>query len=631
MTLPVRYLPDLTVIFRVLLAGWITLVVSFYFSLPHPNWALLSVAFLGFKVELGNIYIKSLARIVGTIVGGIAGALIIIFAGQSPLLMTFLLGLVVWGCITYTSLYQAMAGYTSFLACITCVVVVVLNLTTNSQATIGYFTIYRISEISLGALAMLISGLIIWPTSGQDWLTHSIVNLRHQIARLEELARHPEQYPYQTFIGLHTQLSRMVIDCDLQRYYTLFLDNRIGHLSGYLQRVILSVLDQMAALTMLRRILVRETNSPQKCLAITSAVDQAGRDLDTEMGHLIHLLTHPEQIRQQKAEPGQNRLLNLQNWRSTLYSSVAAVLSLVIGFFFWVMTGTPGGPLIALGGIIVTGVRVMARAPRVPLVTVLNATLISVALVFVTQYVLMVYVHSFWLLFLLSIPVLAVTVWCIYHKMSMMGLFCAILIPVLMPVTNEQPFQPLDLFNDAFALLAGYLIGYLCVEVIGSPPKDKLCKDYIRTLANLLQRTMNRGDAGIEPALFRRQILPPGFEMLMLFPQQQELILNWMDTLASMGSMCLKLQGPDSESLACAPARPIFDQALRQMAYLVNHLHLPTTAMAPADRERQQEMNSLFEQALTLYQQNQRQCTLNLLLLCGCLRRHHALSFSKLS
>ena len=628
MTIPARYLPGLAVFFRALLAGWITLVVSFYFDIQRPNWALISIVFLGFKVELGNIYVKSLARIVGTVVGGVVGALIVIFAGQYPLLVILLLSLVVWVCITFTSRYQAMAGSASFLTCITCLVVVMFNLNTNSQATIGYFTIYRISAISLGVVALLISSLIIWPNSSQDWLTRSVANLRSQIARLAELARHPEQYPYPTFIGLHTQLSWMVMDCDQQRYYTLFLDNRIGYLSGYLQRIILSVLDQMATLTMLRRILVRKKISEEECLAIEQAVVRECRDLDAEMERLIHLLNHPEQIRQQDREPDQNSLLNLHNWRNTLYGSMAAVVSMVIGFLFWVMTGTPGGPLVVLGCLMVTSVRVMACVPRVSFSTVLKATLIATAVVFITQYVLLVYADSFWLLFLLTVPVLAATVWMIHYKISMAGLFCAILIPILMPIANEQQFQSIDLFNNVFALMVGFFIGYLCVEVIGSPSREKLCQDNIRTLATLLQRTMNRGGDVIAPALFRRQILPLSFAMLNLFPQQQELILNWMDTLASMGSLRLKLHGLGSNPLACDGTKATYEQALGQMTYLVSHLHLPTTAMTAADRERQQQMDNLFDQALTLYRQDPHQYTLDLLVLCGCLRRHHGLSFT---
>ncbi len=628
MTFPVRYLPGLTVFFRVMLAGLITLVVSFYFNIPQPNWALISIVFIGFKIELSNIYVKSIARIVGTVLGGIAGVLIVMFAGQSPLLVIILLSMVVWVSTTFTSRYQAMAGSASFLTSITCLVVVLFNLNNSNQAAIVYFAVYRVIAISLGVVAMLISSLVIWPTSSQDWLTRSIANLRNQIARLGELARHPDQYPYPMFLGLHTQLSRMVIDCDQQRYYTLFLDNRIGHLSGYMQRVILSVLDQMATLTMLRRILVRKKIGAEDRQAIEQAVEQEGQELDAEMERLVYLLKHPEQIRQQDSEPGQNSLLNLQNWRNTLYGSLATVVPLVIGFYFWVMTGTPLGPLVALGCIMVPSMRVMAAAPRIPFAGALSAIAISIVVVFVTQYVLLVHVDSFWLLYFLSIPVLAVTVWSIYYKVSLVGFFCAILIPIMMPIANTQSFQPLTLFNNSLALLVGFFIGYLCVEVIGSPPREKLYKDYLRSLTSLLQRTMNRGDAGITSMLFRRQILPLSFAMLMLFPQRQEQVLNWIDTLASMGSMRLKLHGLSSSTQACDRTKATYQQALEQMTYLVNHLHLSTTAMTPADMERQQQIDNLLDQALTLYRQDPHQYTLDLLVLCACMRRHHEMSFA---
>lgn len=628
MSFPVRYLPDLAVVARMLLATLIVLAVSLYYDLPYPSWALMSIALLGFKVELGNIYIKSLGRIVSTAAGGIVGALITIWFGQYPLVVVILLSLVVWMCVSFTSCYKAMAGYTSFLTCITCLVVVMLNLNNNSQSSIGFYTLNRITEISLGSLAMLISALAIWPNSGIDRLTDSVAGLRHQVARLEDMARQPQQYPYPAFVSLHTQLSRMVIDCDQQRYYTLFLDNRIGHLSGYLQRVILSVLNLMASLTMLRRLLLRQEPSPHQHQAIKDAVDHRRQELDNEMEHLIHLLSHPEEIRQQEAEPGQNSLLNLQNWRSTLYGSLTAVAALVLGYWFYVITGTPEGGLMTIGGIIITGVRVMTGAPRVPLSKILTTVLVSTLIVFFTQCVLVVYANSFWPLFLLTGTPLAVLAWTLFRKLSIVGLFNVILVTVLIPVTNEQTLQPLNLFNNAFALLLGFLIGYICIEVIGTPPRDKLCKDYLKSLATVLQRTINQSAGTMTPSLFRRKILPLGAAMQALFPKQQTMVLNWMDTLASMGSMCLKLQGLDSNPQGCERARALFAEARQQLDSQLSHLHLPTAAMTPEDRQRQQQMDDLFDRALALYNQDQQPDTLNLLVLCGCLRQHHELSFT---
>ncbi|USE37151.1 hypothetical protein [Endozoicomonas sp. SCSIO W0465] len=142
-----------------------------------------------------------------------------------------------------------------------------------------------------------------------------------------------------------------------------------------------------------------------------------------------------------------------------------------------------------------------------------------------------------------------------------------------------------------------------------------------------MQRTMSRGGDGITPPLFRRQILPLNFDMLTLFPEQQALILDWMDTLASLGSTWLKLRRLEHNPLACRQSQAIFQQAHREMAWLVNQLHLPVTVMGAADQERQQHLDSLFDQALVLYDRDQHLHNLDLLILCGCLRHHHELSF----
>ena len=627
MSFPVRYIAELTIFFRIVLAGLIALATSLYFNLPYPSWGLLTIAFLAMKVELGNIYIKSLARIAGTVIGGVVGALITIAFGQYPPLLIVALSLVVLVCVSFTSRYQAMAGYASFLACITCLMVPLFTLNTSDQATIGYFTIYRISEICLGVTALLISSMVIWPSSSQDRLAHSLAALRSHLGRLTAMAGDPEQYQHREFIGLHTQLGLMVIDCDQQRYYTAFLDNRIGYLSGSLQRVTLSTLNLLAALTTQRRVLVRQKASPEQCQAIRDGVAGKCANLDTEMAHLIHLLGHPEKIRHQKTEPDHNPLLNLQNWRITLYDSLTAVVSLVISLLLWLATGMTGGPMLVLGALMMTLAKVLARAPRVPLTPVMKAILIAAALNFVTQYVLLAYVNSFWPFFLLTVPVLAFVIVTVYRKPSITGLLCALLFPILMPISTVHDMQPLVLLNNVLSMSTGFFIGYLCIEVIGSPNRATLCRDYLQTLSALMKRTMSRGADGITPPLFRRQILPLNSAMLMLFPQQQGLILDWMDTLASLGSTWLRLQRLEHNPLACRQSQTIFNQAHQQMAWLVNQLHLPETVMSAADQERQQQLDSLFDQALQLYDRDQHLHNLDLLILCGCLRHHHELSF----
>ncbi|WP_252022748.1 FUSC family protein [Endozoicomonas sp. SCSIO W0465] len=87
-----------------------------------------------------------------------------------------------------------MAGYASFLGCITCLLVPLFTLNTSDQSSIGYYAIYRVSEICLGVIALLISSMVIWPSSSQDRLAQSLAALRSQLGRLAVMAADPEQY-----------------------------------------------------------------------------------------------------------------------------------------------------------------------------------------------------------------------------------------------------------------------------------------------------------------------------------------------------------------------------------------------------------------------------------------------------
>ena len=619
-----RFLPDL-VFFRALLAGLIAVTTSFYLNIPYTNWTLLMIVFLAFRVQPGDAFVGAIARIAATVFGGIIGVPLTIFLAQEPLLLTIMLCVVVYACASFTSYYQGMAGYTSFLGGITCILVVMVNLNSSDQSSICYYAVNRTSEICIGVLAVLISSLAIWPTSTHDRLTQIFVALRDQLGQLMDQAFHPEEHPDKEFITVHTQLSRMVLQCDDQRYYTTLFDYQVMRISGYLQRVVLSVLNEISALTMMRRILVLDENNPKDCQAIQNAFELRYQQLDKELAHLIVLLTYPEQIKQHEMKRSYNQLLNLCNWRVTIYRCAAAILALLVGCFIFFTTGTPNGPMVVIGCMIITLIRILSGAPRIPLSEVLKAVLIAVSFNFITQYVLLPYIDNFWLLFLVSVPAVAFVVSKLHQKVTVVRTYCALLITVLMPIANPPTFKPLDFANNALGLLVGFFIGYLCIELIGLPKKTLLCKDYLHTLSKLLKRVLNN-KSSMTTFLFRRQMLPVYFEMQTLFPDKPGLILNWMDTLISLGSTFLKLQSLDANT-SSAQNRAIFAQANPYVVDLVDNLRLPTAPMADADLKRQHQLNQLFEQARALYNYDQRPANLDLLLLCGCLRRHHVLSF----
>ncbi len=624
----VHHYPHFAVFFRILLAALLVVVVGFSISLPHPGWGLLTIAFLGLRVELGTVYVKSIARIVGTVLGGCVGALLVIWFAEQPILLIGSLSLVVIVCTGITSRFQGMVGYGGFLGCFTCLLVATFCLQAENTTTIGYFTLYRLSEICLGVIALLISSFIIWPSSSQMRLSQAFATMQKQLAQLATLAENPQDDHDQTFIAVHTQLSRVLLDTDQQRYYITFLDHRLRRVSGSLQRLVFDTLNQISEFVMLRRILLRHQHAPQKSLIVKEAINHNYCLLNKRLGDAVAQLASPERLRQCPEERAHDSLLDLRNHRDTLYRSLTVVAALCMGFLVWTATETPYGPLMTMGCVIITMVRILARVPRIPLRQIVAAVATTTVVIFIIQYGFVIQVVSFWPFFLLSLPIQALVVWNVYRApTNLIGILCVILIPFLMPVANPPAFQPFELLNNILALFTGFVIGYCCIETIGNPSTRQLQQDYRLIMMRLLHQTMD-GKKCITPEQFRREALPINFEMLRLYSTQQEEILNWMDTATTMGSMNLKLKGLANHPDACAHTIRLHKKVLEQMAYVVDHLHFhrPNELQSQADRARQTTMDALFDEAWELYNQRRNSLNLDLLLLAGMVRRHHQLS-----
>lgn len=628
MNLPDQYHLHLTVFFRALLAGLIAVSAIFALDLPHASWAMLTIALLGFKVEVGSIYVKAIARTVGTIAGGVTGALITITFSVYPLLLIGSLSLVILLCASFTSRYQGMAGYGGFLAGNTCVLVVAENLGTTDIYAIGYFTLYRISEICLGIVALLMSSFLIWPSSSRVQLNRAIVELRSMLAQFADLAEHPRDDNAHTFVVVHTQLHRVMLDADQQRYYTTFIDHPIERISGYVQTVMLEILNQVAAFVTLRRILLRNQDSPQKCIVVREAFAKNYHQLDKQLEDIIELLSNPERLRSYPPQPGQESLLDLRNHRVSFYRSLTAMLALCLGFALWVITESPTGSMVLIGSVVVTMSRILARAPHIPLVHIVSPFMMVFVTVFVAEYVLVIQTTSFWLFCLICMPIQALAVWNFYRDpTNLTSMFYMFLFPLMMPINNTPDYQPTELFNNLLALFMGFLAGYVCIELVGNPDQTSLARDYIDSLARLIHQTITQ-KSSITAAAFRQQVMPLNFEMLSLYPENQETVLNWMDTATTIGSANLKLRGLEQNPQAQEESKALYQQVQEQINYLANHLRLPKPGETASsdDRVRQVAMDDIFDWSWKLYSDRKTSLDLDLMLLCGAVRRHHLLS-----
>ena len=171
------------------LAMMIALYIALLFDLERPYWALISAAFLQIRPMSGMVVEKGICQMGGTLIGAIAGIVIMAFFAQAriPALIT-LTGWIML-CTYVGSLWRNNYTYGCLMAAVTAMLIVVIS---SGSTPAGIFDIAaaRLSELGLGALcAMLVSSLL-WPSHvGTHLATQadSVINeaFEHAALRLE--------------------------------------------------------------------------------------------------------------------------------------------------------------------------------------------------------------------------------------------------------------------------------------------------------------------------------------------------------------------------------------------------------------------------------------------------------------
>lgn len=141
------------------LAGVAAVYISLAIRLDNPGWALFTVFVLMVAQYVGAIAEKSVYRLVGTVVGGMAGYLMTGALEQDPVLFLVLIGLFVGGC---TALFGQSRYPYAFLLCGMTTMVVASNGMAD-PATSWTFMTWRIEEIVVGIGVTLVVQSVIWP------------------------------------------------------------------------------------------------------------------------------------------------------------------------------------------------------------------------------------------------------------------------------------------------------------------------------------------------------------------------------------------------------------------------------------------------------------------------------------
>jgi uncharacterized membrane protein YccC len=146
------------------IAGMLAVFVALLNKNHEPTWALFTVFVLMVAQYIGAVEEKSILRIIGTVIGGLAGYLLTAAFEQDPLIYFSLLGLLV---ASATAMFGQSRYPYAFLLCAMTAVVVCSNGIAKPENSWIYM-IWRIQEVVIGILSVLLVQSLLWPRYAAD-------------------------------------------------------------------------------------------------------------------------------------------------------------------------------------------------------------------------------------------------------------------------------------------------------------------------------------------------------------------------------------------------------------------------------------------------------------------------------
>lgn len=159
------------------IAGIIAVFVALFNKSHEPTWALFTVFVLMVAQYIGAVEEKSILRIVGTVIGGLAGYLLTASLEQDPLIFFSLLGLLV---AFATAMFGQQRYPYAFLLCAMTAVVVCSNGIPNPEDS-WLFMIWRIQEVVIGILSVLLVQSLLWPRYAADEFLSGLREVFHDL------------------------------------------------------------------------------------------------------------------------------------------------------------------------------------------------------------------------------------------------------------------------------------------------------------------------------------------------------------------------------------------------------------------------------------------------------------------
>ncbi len=200
------------------MAAIASMAIAYWLQLQDPQWAVLTVYLLA-QPTAGAAVAKGAYRIVGTVIGAIAGLIVLSLYSQAPLPLVGSIALILGFCFFVGTQMRNYAAYGFLLAGYTALLVGLEGAFDPIHAWRLAFD--RTAEIVIGIACITAVSVLVFPRYAGTVLREQLAALFRQLCHYGAVALRPET-PLPVFVTLRQAMVGAVVKFDALRSYTVF-------------------------------------------------------------------------------------------------------------------------------------------------------------------------------------------------------------------------------------------------------------------------------------------------------------------------------------------------------------------------------------------------------------------------
>jgi len=552
------------------LAVWLALFLSMRLDLYQPAWAILAVMivtlqpvmFTGGTPPIGIIIGRSVARLFGTLIGAIAGLVLIALFGQQPMLYLLFAGAWLAFCMYWVMLEQdehlgyimMLSGYTATLVSLTAIGTGIDNIWSVAQG--------RFSETALGIGCGLLAHVVIAPRFGSRALPSALSRFLSQAATetlttlTEPRSQASRDAPLKALFQHYQQFEKLR---GLARLET----RRLIHFIPALDRF---ASDGLALITAVRELetaldYLRDCDGPRECdsgeywlaelsqqaLPLLRAIESEpdGKPADRllladfdwndeaiaprtraraelvrqRLGEVLGLLQHGRRLRNALDDPTSSKVKTLPRERRSRtthnehfvarFNAFRVFIAFELLGLFWIHSGWHSGYLAMMLLGVFTMLFAKAPNPAAIVYQFLWGAIAAIILGGILLFLVLPTINGFPLLAIaIGIPVAIGTLMTPHPRWSLIGLAGAITMMTLLNLHSTYTFSPGSYINGGLASIIGTIASMITYSLFRqrSPEEriETLMAAYWRGLSRLLREKSLPNRARLESRLYDR-------------------------------------------------------------------------------------------------------------------------------